>query len=635
MFVFNMNQIKLSFLFTLIVFISFGSEDTLKSNNSSKVEYVALDIEENEDYSSFELLKRSVDDYNIFFTGENHLFRNSNYKLQLKMLKFLHQNRGVKHLLLEFGFSRGYLVNNYVQTGDSTLFKVLDDYSFDEYSKLYKGIRAYNETLHDTDKIVVHGIDLERSYLTSVKLLNLMLPKDKIAHDSIELNIEALKSLMGYNDNRFDSKETDVKSSNYGSGLNYNFASYSEYNTMKVILRNYKEHQNHYRSYLSNNFKVFDKVMRGLQAEVQRQSFEIEQTFHAKIYRETYMFNEFVELVDSLDGERFFSQFGRCHTATEEQDDWCNFYHFKTLASRISNSNHPALKGKVCSIASYYPKNETLWYGNEESKGIRDLVKGLGMKDGDINLIKVPKDSSELEMKYFSKLSNKFQFIIINNNALIDDLNQNATEKDSEYLNEVYINFTAVAQVNYYNLDKLNTALNLNGVPNLDEFMVGYGGSLTVFENWFTYFSTSLTYVPKTTFIINDSTKFSLRSWHNKYVWGEEITKGTVFNLGMYGGFGFSKMKMDIESTGSSTLNDGFFQSSEPNIMKYENFGLLLDVGTDIRLNLSIFTLSLNLGYQLDVSKKYWRLNGDISKASPKTSFSSPYASLKLGFGLK
>ncbi len=71
-----------------------------------------LDIENNDDFSSFSMLDSVVKDYSVFFTGENHNFRTSNYKLQLKMLKYLNKNCGVRHLFLEFGVSRGWLVNS-------------------------------------------------------------------------------------------------------------------------------------------------------------------------------------------------------------------------------------------------------------------------------------------------------------------------------------------------------------------------------------------------------------------------------------------------------------------------------------------------------------------------------------------
>src|SRR5690606_35468034 len=155
---------------------------------------VDLDIEKNDDFSSFQILDSAAKDKMVFFTGENHNFRTSNYKLQLKMLKYLYKNFGVNHLFLEFGISRGWLVNNYVQTGDSSLYTILKKYSYDEYTMLYKELMLFNKTLPADKKIMIHGIDIERSYSTPIKVLSMLLP-DRKAPKSIELNIEALKSL--------------------------------------------------------------------------------------------------------------------------------------------------------------------------------------------------------------------------------------------------------------------------------------------------------------------------------------------------------------------------------------------------------------------------------------------------------
>ena len=258
----------------LYVVSALGQADT------STLKYGTINIQDADDFSGYEVLKGELDNYNVFFTGENHQFRTSNSLLQLKTLKFLHQERGVKHMMLEFGFSRGYIVDEYIQTGDSSLLDILDDYSYKEYTRLYEGIREYNAGLKEEDRIHVHGIDVERSFLTSVKVLNMMLPDTGEIPDSIQVHVESLKSLMGYIDARYGV--------DHENDYNYmmSFDTYSEWNTLKAIIENYRKYNYLYKSYLGEGYEIFEIVVSGLEAEEQRKEYLRDVALHARIHRE-------------------------------------------------------------------------------------------------------------------------------------------------------------------------------------------------------------------------------------------------------------------------------------------------------------------------------------------------------------
>ncbi len=604
-----------------------AQQDSLVKEKNG-VRYTDLDIDVNDDYSSFDILLPEINQYNIFFTGENHLFRNSNYKLQLKMLKYLHQKRGVRHLLLEFGFSRGYYVDRYVNTGDTTIIDMLTDYSYPEYVKLYKGIYEYNQTLDSVDRIHVHGIDLERSNLTSIKLLNLLISeKESMPHDSIALDVEAIKSLMGYHDSHYERGRT-----NYGLRGFTNMGEYSSELTMAEIQRGYSRHKAHYKTYLGEDFLMFDKVMIGLKAETERQRLEANRTLHAKIYRETYMYNRFVDLVDSLDGERFFSQFGRCHTATQEQDEWCNFYHFKTLASRLTSSKHPRLKDKVCSIAAYYPKREVSYLEGEAYYQVNKLVKDLAINDNDMTLIEINDDST-----YFGDLVNKFQFLIINNHSLISDLSNSGPDGDPDYSfygeYPFYVDLTADYSLHWIRMTALNDQLTAQGFQAFSGNQVGYGGSLTLFENFYSAVKFSFSYLPGETREPNDSMSLKLNGWYANFRQGFDITDNKHFNVTPYWGLGASLLRLKYTQPQSNVvISDGLFSAVQDQSTVYRNPGALFDIGADIRLNFSIVTLGVSGGYFFDMSNKQWRRNGQISDPSPRTSFSSPYVNFFVGF---
>ena len=160
----------------------------------------ALNLKDDNDFTGFELYKDSLENYSIFINGENHLYTKSNAALQLKMLKYLHQNADVKTLLLELGWSRGYIITKYIQTGDSTLLPAIKNYSWQYYAKMVESLKLYNDSLPQDQKISVVGIDVERFNNMAVKAMQMQMPKRgfKTPHDSIEMSIESLEALDFY-----------------------------------------------------------------------------------------------------------------------------------------------------------------------------------------------------------------------------------------------------------------------------------------------------------------------------------------------------------------------------------------------------------------------------------------------------
>ena len=153
-----------------------------------------MDISNNNDYSTFYLLDTVVGHYNIFFSGENHQFRASNAKLELKLLKYLHRSADVKHLLLEFGYTSGYLIDRYVCNDDTVAYNILKAYFAETYLWLFTGVKEFNSTLDSANKIRVHGIDFEDNMYFTVKTILKIMP-DKEAPNEIGLQIETLRNM--------------------------------------------------------------------------------------------------------------------------------------------------------------------------------------------------------------------------------------------------------------------------------------------------------------------------------------------------------------------------------------------------------------------------------------------------------
>ena len=136
--------------------------------------------------------------YRLYFSGENHTYQTSNLKLELKLLKYFHQNHGVNTLLLEFGNVTGWLVNEYIVTGEEKLEKALKINFSKNFVNYFKEIKKYNDSLPKADRIKVVGIDVQRSVQIGFEMMNYLLPPDSILpEDSISQQIELIRSPSG------------------------------------------------------------------------------------------------------------------------------------------------------------------------------------------------------------------------------------------------------------------------------------------------------------------------------------------------------------------------------------------------------------------------------------------------------
>ncbi len=121
--------------------------------------------------NSIEAIKLEDDDLNnieAFIVAELHGFA-KNTTVKYDFLRYLNQSKSVNVNIVEISFSSGYMLNEYLKTGD---LKLLDDifafyigspfYTDEEY-QFYQKLHQYNKTVSDAQKISIYGIDIEHS----------------------------------------------------------------------------------------------------------------------------------------------------------------------------------------------------------------------------------------------------------------------------------------------------------------------------------------------------------------------------------------------------------------------------------------------------------------------------------------
>lgn len=607
---------------TLFLFLLFVSILGVSQEDNDSIDFLksTLNLENDDDYESFSMLDSVIEDYNVFFIGENHLFRKSNYQLQLKMLKYLHKNVGVSHMCLEFAYSRGWLINNYIQTGDTAVYEVLKKYSYDEYLSMYTALMEYNSTLDSTDKITVTGIDIERSYSISFKVLSMLLPDSAVIPEEIALSVEAIKSLAAYNDKRYNldrglSREEDVKADPWNG---HNMAYFSTSNTYDDIYKNYQENKAVYEDFIGVECEQFDKIITGINDGELREEYQEKKMVQSYIFREQKLYEHFLEVVNENPGEKFFAQFGRCHTPVTEQKEWCEFYNFQSLVSRINNSQNKHINGKICSIATFYPESDIYYISTKEYENIEALIDSSG--ENNLTMFAVTSDTT-----YFEGLSDKFQFVIINTNdpkkdkETTDDL----TEEWEWTYQPIYTHF----EYSYGYIQMDFASLNADLFPNQDGFddnLVTQTGGLTIYEN--NYFSGGFSFnsYGSQNIPLGDTLFVQLTGYSFNIHFGGDLIASEKVHLAPYLGYGYGQLNLIVDSDKSQGMGSSFF--STPERLTYKNNAFLLDLSLDARVNLWFIGLGVRGGYQFDLSNKHWRLDGVLREDTVKTSLGGFWA---------
>ncbi len=393
---------------------------------------------------------------NVYFVGENHNYRAANTELQIAFIHYLHETAGLKHIVMEFGTARGWLVDKYINnSSDSTYGEYLRLYSFPEYFAYYKKLRELNLSYPDSLRLRVYGIDVERFNETPLKVLSLLIPNAE-APDSIALNIESITGIAGYNDNYLKEKKSKSLSDNLKPGMLYQYGSrtFSSEKTVSTIIDEYYKYQNYYKEFLSDSaYQLFDIIISELRDQRVYESYS-RQT-HQHVYREMYMYKKFISYSAMHPNEKIFGQFGRCHVSVQRKDNQCMWFDFYSVAARLNNTNSSFLKGKVSSIAYFYEDDVSMKNSVDNQAQLSALFREMSKKDT-ITVVKVNRDSL-----IFGDYSKSFDFIIFDRRP-IEESSADFLDDELDYEYEVVGNFSIGfgLRAHYPNYTSFNTYLN-------------------------------------------------------------------------------------------------------------------------------------------------------------------------------
>lgn len=312
-----------------------------------------LNIDIDNDFSGFAYLDKVPDSARVFLAGENHAYRNFNNEIKEKTLRYLHAHRDVRLWISEMGAGRAYLINQGLIHGDSTMFDVMSDFSWEEDVNQYRRLAAFNDTLPEDQHVQIYGVDVEHGWVSLVIALDHILTRpNQEAHDSIRLDLEAIHGLA-----------REIKVSYQGRGsAPPGYPYLSSWRTDDVVisnLRHFRDHLSRHRSkvnaFVGDDRTDFDLVFDCLDRTLQYHDYEQQALVYANVYRELHLAEEVAALLQAHPGQNAFGQFGRCHVSQADTDSSCTRGVIASLAARLENEPEYGLEGHVVSTAYLYP----------------------------------------------------------------------------------------------------------------------------------------------------------------------------------------------------------------------------------------------------------------------------------------
>lgn len=562
-------------------------------------------------FDEFGVFGDTLDHYKIYFTGENHMYATFNSEFQLKFLKYLHQTQGVKHLIFEQSPAVGYILDKVIIDGKMSHQQYLSDMFYTPFFEMVKELKEYNDTLAPEDKIHINGIDAERFPYFSIYALDAIVDTLSTRFDGGEL-FEQIKALASAN---YDDFRVGTYYDEPDFDFNFGFTDVYAWSSLKSIIDGANEMKEKIMPRLGNDGPIFYAIIKSL--EVGREWYLAEKAGDVKspIIRERFMCDEF-ERVYRLDPTgKFYGQFGRCHLQKDKGSRNCYDYYMNSVASRISEIE-PALNDQVLVIPIFYSENPKM-----DGNAIDDLQLEEEFKEkGESYIIDLDYLGGHHSITGFF---DQVPFVIVCNEDP-DGVEDTYFVWDiplEEYHLGAYYGYRYFTKIN-----KLNSAMEVFGTDGFTDKFEAYTFSFDYIYMNNSGFRISYTHIPAVT----NNKGFELDGF--MFTFGNYLPFGNRWVMAALGyDLGYGRMLLTEETTGTVPH---LIQQNGKNINIYRNDVFVIDPNVEFRITLPVLSLNFKTGWTIDVSNKYWKLDGKM-KDFTKTSFSAPYIQAGLSLNLK
>ncbi len=141
----------------------------------------AMSIEKDDNFEGFELIR--TDSNQVFVLAEHWHNIRTVPRASMKVLRYLHKNANVRILAIEQGASVAYMINDYLDTGDTTkLRQIIRNTMFwgKENWEFFEDLYAFNQTLPDQERVFVKSIDIEYKMESAIFVINQLIGDKEI-----------------------------------------------------------------------------------------------------------------------------------------------------------------------------------------------------------------------------------------------------------------------------------------------------------------------------------------------------------------------------------------------------------------------------------------------------------------------
>ena len=569
----------------------------------------------------FSALDSVVPHKKLFIAGEDHTYRESNSKLWVQNIKYLYKHAGVRNVVMESGLSTSWLANEYVQTGDTAIFNIIEKYVYKEYAERYKQLYRFNRDLDSGEKVHIFGIDLERGSFGALKVLSLLLPDSRQPHDSIDLHIESIKGMAMYQDREVFDGDEDEGLSGY---------TYSVSSTLKLVIKNFRKQEYAYKAYLGSQYDLFERIIGGLEQTIKWRSLNYEDTPHGYVFREKYMYNSFVALLDSNPG-KYYGQFGRCHATKKKADkNSCEWFVFKSLANRLKQDEALHLENDIVTFGIIYGEDDD--YEDDDWQLVEDELMALfeQLDANRVMLFDIAKDSVLADF-----FADDFDYFFLNSYQPSEKTPYYEDIYDiTDYEEESKVTLSYAYGLQELDLWPLAERHNPSNQEVFDNLIVWQGGNITFSAEGVASTSNLSFMSPIETTNTNGNNAVTTRLSgfsYNSYLFYDLLSNVKFMDFLLGGSIGYSQFNFKVEETTQNpgNISTGFLGTTKKSV--YKNPGITGRLSAGLLFNIGRLTFGGEVGNSFDFSNTEWRLDGNTISEGPKTSFSGLYGTAHLG----
>ncbi len=574
--------------------------------------------------SGFEIMSDYLDEKKIVLLGENHKYVNSNQLLKLKTIQYLYED-GFRYVTMEFGAGIGFLANEYVQTGDENLLKILNGgFVGDEKNHIHQfllSVEQMNRDKSDEEKVKLRGIDYTRYPVYSLKSLAYILEEKDCQQEffSFYEDLEVISSINLEDDNIGFASRLEPSRENFD--IRFGFKSYKN-RLFELSIRNlvddfYKD-SSVFKSRLGNSYESFAYIVEELESTLEWYlGTGVDIQMHLE--RERHLTRGIRDILESDSLAKITGQFGRCHTRAMGIDGNCYSFSMSSMVKRLTRDS--LLIDQIAILPIYYMNEGEIEFNKKNSPSkLDELLPKPGifvydLSDSIFNFEKVSADSNyALINTYWANSS--VEDIVEEDEGLIGDRGSNRKQNGEQFLT-----FTST-----YSLlpNEINQDFGVNIFP---EEQLAIGLEMTNVEPGGSFNTLGLS-INIPTVIDSDSVELRYTNWYIHSTLGYNLIYRQNFDffLSYHLGLGFAKI---VERRGFEETIYTYSTTELKNVYRNPYFNIAGEAG--FRLKFGWFGLQVKAGYQYDFTNPKWR-NKTILPHSAGVNFRNFYGQAGLLF---